>query len=173
MTVLIFDALLEESQRDLLKQHILSLSKASDGVSTNMNSGYSFFDNKWLSPRDLHQQPQLQTICDQILATVHNCARKQGISKRYHFHTMWAIVSEPSMSGKPHTHEGELSGVYYVDAADSGASGGQLVVHTPQGKAHHTPRSNQMLLFPSNTLHSVTPYTSATSRIVLPFNLKS
>ena len=140
-----------------------------------MASGQSYFDNKWLSAKQLHEDddPNLQTALNAIHSRTRRFARR--ITRRPQIELVWvscwAIVSQPEMVGRPHSHEGDISGVWYAEIGDTGTHGGEIVFHGDKERIW-TPKNNQLLVFPSRTVHSVKSYTSETPRVVLPFNFR-
>jgi uncharacterized protein (TIGR02466 family) len=102
----------------------------------------------------------------------------------------WANLFTRGVYFNPHTHADEAwSGVYYVDAGDSGGeAGGLLMLGDPRAGAgmvmgpsnrfdsasavEHRPKTGELLIFPSWLLHWVTPYTSDQPRISVSFNAR-
>ncbi|MEJ7597633.1 MAG: TIGR02466 family protein [Kofleriaceae bacterium] len=102
----------------------------------------------------------------------------------------WANVFNRGVFFNPHLHsDAAWSGVYYLDAGDSGhAAGGTLMLRDPRAGAgmvigdanQHdsatcfeiTPRSGELWVFPAWLLHWVTPYQSDLPRISISFNAR-
>lgn len=100
----------------------------------------------------------------------------------------WANLFTRGVYFNPHIHpDAAWSGVYYVDAGDSGGdAGGALMFGDPRAgagmvlgdsnrfdsasSAEHRPRTGELLIFPSWLLHWVTPYQSDRPRISVSFN---
>jgi len=82
---------------------------------------------------------------------------------------------------RPHIHPaGWLSGVYYLDQGDGTEGEGQLVfghppdelrLPSPRHDFAHSPKTGQMLLFPSFFLHHTTPYRGHSERISIAFDV--
>jgi uncharacterized protein (TIGR02466 family) len=102
----------------------------------------------------------------------------------------WANLFTRGVYFNPHTHaDAAWSGVYYVDAGDSGDdAGGLLMLGDPRAGAGmvmgasnrfdsasavaRRPRTGELLIFPSWLLHWVTPYASDRPRISVSFNAR-
>jgi len=102
----------------------------------------------------------------------------------------WANLFTRGVYFNPHTHaDAAWSGVYYVDAGDSGGdAGGLLTLGDPRAGAgmvigdsnrfdsassvQITPRTGELLIFPSWLVHWVTPYQSDAPRISVSFNAR-
>ena len=102
----------------------------------------------------------------------------------------WANLFTRGVYFNPHTHpDAAWSGVYYVDAGDSGPdAGGLLVLGDPRAGAgmvlgdsnrfdsassvQITPRTGEPLIFPSWLVHWVTPYQRDAPRISVSFNAR-
>ncbi len=102
----------------------------------------------------------------------------------------WANLFTRGVYFNPHTHaDSAWSGVYYVDAGDSGPdAGGVLMLGDPRAGAgmvigasnrfdsastvEIAPRTGELLIFPSWLVHWVTPYQSDAPRISVSFNAR-
>lgn len=101
----------------------------------------------------------------------------------------WANLFTRGVYFNPHTHaDAAWSGVYYIDAGESGDAGGVLALGDPRAGAgmvigdsnrfdsatsiHVTPRTGELLIFPSWLVHWVTPYQSDAPRISVSFNAR-
>ncbi|MFM7087773.1 MAG: putative 2OG-Fe(II) oxygenase [Cyanobium sp.] len=161
-----------------LRALVLRLSQSSPGQQSNMASGRSYFRHKWLSPKDLHQrdEPVLQAVCAGLRQQAETaCQELLGVPQPLTITACWALVSRQGMAGRPHSHQGLISGAYYVDAGASGAPGcGGLFLTWPGGSGtpqQWQPRTDRLLLFASALAHAVSPYQAEQPRITLSFNL--
>lgn len=177
--VITIDHALGTPMRENLKQYFLQASSTVAGKQSNMPGGQSYFENKWLSANNLHksQNALIQTASNSILEIVNRFAvRHDQEPFAFEFTSLWVLVSSYGMEGKPHSHQGHLSGAYYINAAESGdkSCGGEFMVIDPEQNDSHSfqPRSDRLLLFPSNTIHQVRRYTGKSRRITMSFNLK-
>lgn len=102
----------------------------------------------------------------------------------------WANLFTRGVYFNPHTHaDAAWSGVYYVDAGDSGAAhGGMLMLRDPRVGAgmvasptngfdsadayEVAPRTGALVIFPSWLVHWVTPYQGDRPRISVSFNAR-
>jgi len=160
-----------------LRPLLLEMAERIPDKVTNGSTGQSYFDNKWLSARDLHLLPdeEMKSLVSRIeIAANHVPWPNQEADRRLKIIAMWAIVSKVGMEGKPHTHAGKVSGAYYVDSGACDDMGiGAFAVYSSKGRLIRIlpPRTGMMLMFPSNLWHGVLRYESEQPRIVLSFNL--
>ena len=102
----------------------------------------------------------------------------------------WANLFTRGVYFNPHVHaDSAWSGVYYLDAADSGDdAGGMLMLRDPRAGAGMTiadsngfdsasayevrPHTGELVIFPAWLLHWVTPYQSDRPRISVAFNAR-
>lgn len=161
-----------------LRDYLLKLSQSvPDQVSNNPN-GVSFFDNKWLSPAQLHKSnnkdlQSVKTFAEQTANKLF-CPQEPGLV--ISTTSMWSIVSEAGLTGTRHNHKGRVSGAYYVDAGSSGETDGGLMQFYQQPGLSHpthsfTPEAGLLLLFPSSLEHSVSAYTGESRRIIISLNM--
>lgn len=150
----------------------------------------------WQSTEDLHRwagesgQELVAMITDMV-----NAATSQLFA---HFRTqdefswnmaIWANVNRNGEYNLVHIHPGATwSGVYYVDAGDSGsgeAENGAITFFNPLLASAHgfftkalpnqftlKPEAGRMVLFPSYLQHQVHPYFGQAPRISIAFNVK-
>lgn len=150
-----------------------------DAVSNSLAGGRSYFRNKWLSKSNLHTDPDpdLHALREFAIKEASRLVQNRQDDPPLSVTSMWCIVSKEGLEGRPHNHTGEISGAYYVNAGSSGPDdGGVLQFYMGRSRRHSklrslTPRSGQMVLFPSRLIHSVTRYVGAELRIVISFNL--
>lgn len=162
-----------------LSRSIRLMSVSQPTVETNNRSGRSYFENKWLSTKDLHhsQDPAIRSLLSKTLLLATTYAHLL-ISRRPQlaYHSCWAMMSENGLAGAPHNHSGVISGVTYLEAGDSGQAdaGGRLIMHSSGSSAQEAivPHTGDLILFPSTQVHSVERYTSDASRMVISFNLQ-
>lgn len=161
-----------------LRTFLLDFSRSNKGVTSNMESGKSYFACKWLSGKDLHLHSNtiVSSAASRIRATVNEkLLVGTGRHRELNFLSFWAMVSREGLKGAPHRHQGNISGAYYVDAGASGkgGNGGEFIQHDKEGKMLRklVPRSRSLVLFPSSLIHSVNEYKSEEPRIVLSFNM--
>ena len=162
-----------------LQASLLSLASRYPSVETNNHSGRSYFENKWLSAKNLHQSkdPAIHLLASKTLLLATTYALLLS-SKRLTlaYQSCWGMISHHGLAGAPHNHSGAISGVSYLDAGDSGHAdaGGRLIMHSPGTSEQEAivPHTGDLILFPSTQVHSVERYTSDTPRMVISFNLK-
>ncbi len=176
-----------------LEQVILERERQDEGVQHSNLGG-------WQSSWDFEEWggPPARRLLDAArgLATRLTCDRA-GKPVRIAWKTnAWANVNRKGHGNEFHTHPGAFwSGVYYVDDGGIGEDpslGGEFEMQDPRGVApamyapllafnvpggHSagaseliSPRSGQMVLFPSWLLHAVRPYLGDRQRISIAFN---
>lgn len=124
-------------------------------------------------------------IADAVMDAHADVAPVEGISL-----FGWANLFTRGAYFNPHSHaDAAWSGVYYVDAGDSGVeSGGVLMVRDPRagagmvtspsnqfdsaGTFQLPPRTGDLLVFPAWLVHWVTPYQGDRPRISVSFNAR-
>lgn len=194
--LILLDEALGEPLNAELEGLVLALSRSSEGRQSNMASGRSYFSNKWLSAKDLHlsSHPTLQQVAERLRQRAEaQAVALLGQEVSLQMEALWALVSRQGMTGRPHSHQGLISGAYYVAAGDSGqadsrgqagdighadsrgqpGSGGLFLTYGASGQPDRRwqPRRDRLLLFPSQLVHAVSPYRSERPRITLSFNL--
>jgi len=108
---------------------------------------------------------------------------KEQISKTFNrkftITDVWVSIYDKGDYNKIHNHpptnptyyDNEMwAGVFYIKTNDEG---GELLIHSPQNATNTydiKPREGELILFNSNTYHSVTPNQSDEKRICLAFN---
>ena len=162
-----------------LQASLLTLASRYSSVETNNHSGRSYFENKWLSAKNLHrsQAPAIRLLVSKTLLLATTYAHLLSSKRlRLAYHSCWGMISQHGLAGAPHSHSGAISGVTYLDAGDSGHAdaGGRLIMHS-QGTSEQeaiVPHTGDLILFPSTQVHSVERYTSDAPRMVISFNLQ-
>jgi hypothetical protein len=137
----------------------------------------SFFVNKWRSSNELFRFP------DPVIGKLVGLIESQATRWNWPTNTthaplsitsMWAIVAQKGMYGRPHRHQGAVSGVYYVDEGDDvGAMSGAFVALTSHPPAERliSPRAGRLMMFRSDMYHGVLRYNGTRPRIAISFNL--
>jgi len=153
-----------------------------DAFTHNPTGRTSYFANKWLSPRRLHETgpPVCAELAQAITAAARQLPWVGPAAAGLQVEAFWAIVSRADMWGGRHSHRGRVSAAYYVDAGASGPEdeagrGGQLRFHAGHKAVEPltaiTPEDGLLVLFPSRQVHSVSAYRSTAPRIVISANL--
>lgn len=167
-----------------LRGSLLAMAETVPDTVTNSAYGESYFENKWLSKPDLHQNPDpdIQAFCRIAETAANDLVGTKKANSGLSIHSMWCIVGQPGVVGRQHNHRGKLSGAYYVDAGNPAAgNGGNLQFFAPDratGKVPDNPthavipKPGLMVLFPSELMHRVPAYTGTDPRIVISFNLR-
>lgn len=142
--------------------------------------------SNWQTPHDLHTRPEFSELAKLIeIASKSVTAYLQLERFPMMITGCWANVNPPGSYHPTHNHPNNfLSGVYYVDAPETGTD---LVFHDPRpisimpwsGKPTRMtanasvaqPRPGRMVLFPSWLRHHVPSNESMTERVSISFNL--
>lgn len=133
----------------------------------------------WQSRDDLHRDPIFREFVNNILLK----QIASGILKDYNvteftMQSMWANVNEKHSFNYHHTHEGYLSGVFYLKVPQNS---GRIVFTNPavRSEAHPIrssnyavqPQSLACIIFPSWLEHYVEPNMSDEPRVSISFNI--
>jgi uncharacterized protein (TIGR02466 family) len=142
----------------------------------------------WQSGNDFFQWTAETGALGKLVADAVMGAHDTGLEELSLFG--WANLFTRGVYFNPHIHpDAAWSGVYYIDAGDSGGdAGGALMFGDPRAgagmvlgdsnrfdsasSAEHRPRTGELLIFPSWLLHWVTPYQSDRPRISVSFNAR-
>ena len=161
-----------------LRSSLAGMSKTVPGKVSNLTSGLSYFDNKWLSSTELHKNDNcdVQILVRFVEEIANRSFHKPDPDLVLSINSMWGMVSKSGMTGDRHNHAGRASGAYYVDAGSSGARDGGLMQFFVKPELDYpthrlAPESGQLFLFPSSLEHSVSRYEGTSARIVIAFNL--
>ena len=146
---------------------------------TNAPSGRAVFQQKWLSPPDLHRQgpPVFRDLALRIERFANLRTVRRGTDAPLRIQSMWGMISQPEMEGQRHTHGHSVSAVYYVDAGGSSkADGGVLQFFAERGLTEPShvivPKSGLLVIFPSRLPHAVSRYESARPRTAVSASME-
>jgi len=153
--------------------HILKLYNNKPSVSKSNAGG------GWQSESNLHEDPLFKPFVENILIKqiADNILKDYNVSD-YRVHSMWANVNKNHSFNYHHTHEGYISGVFYLQVP---LNSGRLVFTNPavRSEGHLIRGSNYAIqperlaciVFPSWLEHYVEPNNSYESRISISFNI--
>lgn len=120
---------------------------------------------------------EFSSVLLKIAKTILEDYTKQPM-KSVHIQSMWANVNEQSHFNMPHTHEGALSGVFYLLTPENS---GNIVFINPAVRSEMSvikasnyavsPKPLACLFFPSWLQHYVEPNLSDQPRLSLSFNV--
>jgi uncharacterized protein (TIGR02466 family) len=168
---------LDAALRALVLERSRTVPSVSRGERTGWQSGNDFF--QWA--------PETRAL-GKLIADAVMGAHDTAIAEISLFG--WANLFTRGVYFNPHTHaDAAWSGVYYVDAGESGGdAGGVLMLGDPRAGAGMVlgdsnrfdsasaveipPRTGELLIFPSWLVHWVTPYQSDAPRISVSFNAR-
>lgn len=177
----------EDLNRDLTTR-ILAMRENSAGLRQS-NVGGWHSDRAFLQNLDPQLANQLvKMFVDSVVATVTSVAEIDTPLPQSVGVEAWANVNLRGDSNAAHIHGGcAWSGVYYVAADPSPASGGELYFIDPRTSALMVahpynvfkagnrialkPIAGNLVIFPSFLYHGVDPYHSESPRISIAFNL--
>jgi uncharacterized protein (TIGR02466 family) len=130
----------------------------------------------WQSRSDLHKEGLFQEFKKVILILANDIAKSQDLPE-LHLISMWANINYKHSFNAAHTHEGILSGVFYLKTPPNC---GKLILESPAVRADTSPYKIRnypvepsplsCIIFPSWLSHYVEPNMSDEKRISLSFN---
>ncbi len=137
----------------------------------------------------IFEQPELKSVAAVIQESLDLYATKVlGISQKLYVTQSWSLVNNPNVGMHPHAHSNSfVSGSLYYDELPEPASRiifdrnvmyQRIEINPEAGKANLyntrtniiTPRSKEVLLFPSDFNHAVEPNASTEPRRAIAFN---
>ena len=126
----------------------------------------------WQSQDNLHTYPQFKNLCENIQLSFKKI--KQKNPPQIEITSMWANISGKHQYNTIHSHGGyfpnQWSGCFYLKTfSDSGAFRVHNRTH-PSEYVDLFPKPQEILLFNSDTHHSVLPNLSEEDRISIAFN---
>jgi len=131
----------------------------------------------WQSRDNLYQDPIFQEFNQAIVSIAKNVLQEYTQREPY-IQSMWANINVKGDYNAHHTHEGELSGVYYCQVPKNP---GRLVLVNPVVRSyisvvknnnfHINPERLALIMFPSWLEHYVESNQSDDSRISISFNI--
>lgn len=128
----------------------------------------------WQGGGGVFESDIFKPIREYILYTIGNTFQRE-----FKISDIWVSILNKGDYNKIHNHpvinpsyynNEQWAGVFYVKTHNHG---GELIIHSPQNPTNtHTiePKDGDLILFNSNTYHSVTPNQSDEQRICLAFN---
>lgn len=131
----------------------------------------------WQSRSNLYQDPIFQEFNKAIVGVAKSVLQEYTNNDPY-LQAMWANINTKGNYNGQHTHEGELSGVFYCQVPENP---GRLVLVNPAVRSYISViRSNNfsinperlaLIMFPSWLEHYVEPNQSDDPRISISFNI--
>lgn len=161
-------------QNQRLCDELLNLEKKQkeEGILLKMsNSG------GWHSESDLLKYPLVKKLFRRLMPQIESYAQMMGLDSKYLTITAWANINRDMDSNVEHTHDDALfSGCYYLngDTQRELQNGGISFYQKGLEKnlmATFSPEPGDLILFPSDMLHSVHPYQGEAERISIAFNV--
>lgn len=131
----------------------------------------------WHSHSDILKYPSIKKLFRRLLPLIESYSQFLGLDKKYLTITAWANVNRKNNSNFEHNHEDALfSGCYYLQAKPNRSleNGGISFFKKSETKsllATFSPEPGDFLLFPSDMLHQVHPYSEEGDRISIAFNV--
>jgi len=107
-------------------------------------------------------------------ATYLNTEIKQNIFKdnqfgKFKIKSLWFTIQKINQGHSKHNHpKSALSGVYYHQIDKN--SGGSIEVFLEKEKIEYSPKKNDLIIFNSDTYHSVKPYNGINDRIAIAWD---
>ena len=182
----------EELNRILLD---LTYAERDTGIAVNKSNTAGL--GSWHSATGLHKNSAYGPFLNEVNAALGRISEELSYSTEQMLKvtSMWSIINPPGNGNRAHIHPGSLwSGVYYVQASDSGGKiefidpRTALIMNQPKygdkkkrprdcwTKVTFKPVAGRMLIFPAWLYHGVDPNTSkktgrAGDRVIMSFNV--
>lgn len=131
----------------------------------------------WQSKDDLNEHGIFQELSD-VIKSLASDILKNYTDRPPYIQSMWANVNEKYTYNMTHSHEGELSGVFYLTIPEDS---GKLVMVNPSVRSDTKvirnknypiqPQNLACIMFPSWLEHYVEPNLSDKPRISMSFNI--
>ena len=192
---LIFQNDLENSEQ--LNKTLLDLTYAEREQGIAVNKSNTAALGSWHSATALHKNSAYEPIMAEINAALARISEELNYASSHVLKvtSMWSIINPPGNGNRAHIHPNSLwSGVYYVQASDSGGKiefidpRTVLIMNQPKyegkkkrprecwTKVTYKPVAGRMLIFPAWLYHGVDPNTStktgrAGDRVIISFNV--
>lgn len=161
------------NQKEYLKQYIDYILALSSSTPSARKSNFG----GWQSSDNIH----LNSVFKPFVDTLNNLsteALNNYSKKRYSIQSMWANVNYTNNFNAHHIHEGQLSGVFYLQVP---ADSGRLILVNPAIRSGMSivrnkdypinPEPLACILFPSWLEHYVEPNNNELPRISISFNI--
>tara|TARA_Y100000817_G_C16763192_1_gene502622 strand:- start:334 stop:936 length:603 start_codon:yes stop_codon:yes gene_type:complete len=109
-----------------------------------------------------------------LLENYLNTEIKQNIFKdnqfgKFKIKSLWFTIQKINQGHSKHNHpKSALSGVYYHQIDKN--SGGSIEVFLEKEKIEYSPKKNDLIIFNSDTYHSVKPYNGINDRIAIAWD---
>lgn len=148
-----------------------------------------FSENKWYSPRNLHEYEEFSELCSLILHSASNALEQLCVInfESIQITGCWANISSPGATHHRHSHPNNyFSGVYYLQ---SGEGSNTITFHDPRPQvglirpavhkntidtaetANLIVEPGDIVFFPHWLCHSVEENKSSDDRISIAFNI--
>jgi uncharacterized protein (TIGR02466 family) len=171
----------------------LTYTERETGVADNKSNTASL--GSWHSATALHKNRAYEPLLAEVNSALSRISEELNYSTEHalKISSMWSIINPPGDGNRAHVHPGSLwSGVYYVQASDSGGRiefidpRTALIMNAPRYKDNKRPPecrtgvkfkpvAGRMFIFPAWLYHAVEPNTSKKSgragdRVIMSFN---
>lgn len=152
-------------------EYILTLKQSELSVSKSNRGG-------WQSRDNLHLDPIFREFVNGTLKNLYTEITKEYTDQLFKITSMWANVNGKGDFNYHHTHEDELSGVFYLQVPEN--SGRLIFVNPAIRSEQHVIRNSNYpvepqklacIVFPSWLEHYVEPNQSTEERISISFNI--
>jgi len=192
---MIFQYDIEDSEQ--LNKTLLELvyAEREQGVAVNKSNTAAL--GSWHSATGLHKNPAYEPLLTEVNAALGRISEDLSYASHQVLRvtSMWSIINPPGNGNRAHIHPNSLwSGVYYVQASDSGGKiefidpRTVLIMNQPKyeekkkrprdcwTKVTYKPVAGRMLIFPAWLYHGVDPNLSKKSgragdRVIVSFNI--
>ena len=88
---------------------------------------------------------------------------------KFKIKSLWFTIQKKNQGHSKHNHpKSSLSGVYYQQIDEN--KGGEIEVFLKDEKIEYSPKKNDLIIFNSDTFHSVKPYNGINDRIAIAWD---
>jgi hypothetical protein len=125
------------------------------------------------SNHDLNRFKILKKPINQIETILNSEVKKNFLGMtcfgKFRIKSLWFTIQKKNEGHNKHNHpKSILSGVYYYRIEEN--KGGELEIFTQQKIINHNPKKNDLIVFNSDTFHSVKPYYGNNDRIAIAWD---
>ena len=93
----------------------------------------------------------------------------KNMNGKFRIKNMWFTIQKKNEDHSSHNHpKSILSGVSYFKIKEK--KGGELIIYQKDKKITHMPKKNDLVIFNSETMHSVSPYIANSDRIAVAWD---
>jgi hypothetical protein len=135
---------------------------------SGQNPGEHYQSNHNLQNLDQLKKP-IKLLENYLNNDIKNIIFKEARLGRFKIKSLWFTIQKFNQGVPLHNHpKSSLSGVYYQQIDKN--CGGEIEIFLEKKKIEHFPKTNDLIIFNSETLHSVKPYKGINDRIAIAWD---